>query len=348
MSTVAVFLAGMLNPLCKILRFRGGVLKLALVSFLLGTLGCTEAEVGSKRRPFAMYFVPAIDATKVAAPADEMTHYLSKFVSQALYGKDDGFYVTSQVPNSYIAVVEAFGTQKADFAAFNTFSYILAKDRKKYDVEAVLTIVRDGGEKTYKAQIIARADSGIKTLEDLNGKSFAFSDPASTSGYFLPQKLLNDKGIKLKNHVFAQKHDNVVTMVYQKQVDAGATFYSPPQEVEENGKKVMKLRDARARVLQQFPDVEEKVKIIGFSVDIPNEPWVIRSQLLKDATQNAKLKKAIIDGLLAFSKTESGHKALNELYQLKDLVPVSDSEYAEIRKIVADSSLDIQKTLTQK
>jgi phosphonate transport system substrate-binding protein len=61
-----------------------------------------------------------------------------------------------------------------------------------------------------------------------------------------------DKGIQLKDSVFAMKHDSVITMMYQKQVDAGATFYSPP----ENGK----IEDARRLVLQQYPDVEEKIK----------------------------------------------------------------------------------------
>src|SRR5690606_17745430 len=132
------------------------------------------------------------------------------------------------VPTSYIAVVEAFGTKKADFAAFNTFSYILAKDIKKYDVQAFINVVRGEGETHYKGQIVARRDSGIKTIQDLNGKKFAFTDPASTSGYILPQKLFNDAGITLGGTVFAQKHDNVITMVYQKQVDAGATYYSEP------------------------------------------------------------------------------------------------------------------------
>ena len=51
------------------------------------------------------------------------------------------------------------------------------------------------------------------------------------------------------------KHDNVVTMVYQKQVDAGATYYSPPDKTGE-------FLDARARYKNQYPDIFEKVKII--------------------------------------------------------------------------------------
>lgn len=310
--------------------------------------GCKEAEVGSKQRPFMMYFVPSVDAQKVSEPAEEMTRFVSKFVSNVLYGKEDGFFVKSAVPSSYIAVVEAFGTKKADFAAFNTFSYILAKDIKKYDVEAALTVVREGGEKTYKAQIITRADSGINSIDDLKGKKFAFSDPSSTSGYFLPAKLFKDKGIELGDTVFAQKHDNVVTMVYQKQVDAGATFYSPPIEVEENGVKIRKLRDARVRVRPQFPDVEEKVKIIGFSDAIPNEPWVLRGKLVEDIEKNNKMKQAVLDGIQAYVKTPEGNKAMKDLYDLSELVRVTDQDYDGIRKIVLESKVDVQKLVIQK
>ena len=67
-----------------------------------------------------------------------------------------------------------------------------SKDIKKYDVEAIFTVVRNNNEMTYKSQIITRKDSGINSLKDLNGKSFAFTDPASTSGYILPSKLLQN------------------------------------------------------------------------------------------------------------------------------------------------------------
>src|SRR5690606_18717274 len=128
-----------------------------------------------------------------------MEKYLQRYISQGLYGEDTGFYIKSAVPASYISVVEAFGTKKADFAAFTTAAYVLARDIKGYNVEPVFTIARgaQGEESTYKAQIIARADSGIKTLADLKGKKFAFVDPASLSGFILPSQLLNKEKVDI-------------------------------------------------------------------------------------------------------------------------------------------------------
>lgn len=310
--------------------------------------GCTDAPVGSKSRPFTMYFVPSVDAEAIATTAKSMTDFLQKSVSQKLYGKDKGFYVRSDVPTSYIAVVEAFGTGKADFAAFNTFSYILAKDIKKYDIEALLTVVRGTGETTYKGQIITRTDSGIDKLEDLTGKKFAYTDPASTSGFILPSKLLAEKGIQLGEVVFAQKHDNVVTMVYQRQVDAGATFYSPPRVEEVEGKQVEIIRDARGRVKTQFPDVEEKVKILDFTMEIPNEPWVIRRNMLKDPAQNEKLKTAVREALMAYSQTSEGQKFMKETYDVKGLQTVTDNTYAQIRKLVASTDINLEQIVGKK
>src|SRR5690606_36035190 len=103
---------------------------------LLGIMGCSEREVGTRERPFSMYFIPSVDAESISTNADDLAQFVSRYVSQKLYGQDTGFYTVSAMPTSYIAVVEAFGTKKADFAALTTFSYILARDIKKYDVEA--------------------------------------------------------------------------------------------------------------------------------------------------------------------------------------------------------------------
>jgi phosphonate transport system substrate-binding protein len=317
------------------------ILVLGSVAFMAG---CTQSEVGTKGRPFTMYFVPSVDAQKITTGADDLEKYVAKYVSQKLYKKDDGFYVKTAVPSSYIAVVEAFGTKKADLAAVTTFSYILAKDIKKYPVEAILTFTRHG-DKTFRGQFITRTDSGINSLEDLKDKKFAFVDPSSTSGYFLPKMLLQEKQIPLGATVFAQKHDNVVTMVYQKQVDAGATFYSPPIETEVNGKKVTEIRDARMRVLSQFPDIEKKVKIIGFTGEIPNEPWVMRTNLLKDAGKSEELKKIIIEALIEYSKTESGKKALKDMYEQDEFVLANDEDYSKIRKVIVDSGLKLEDTM---
>jgi len=308
--------------------------------FAIAATSCSQSEVGTKDRPFTMYFVPSVDAEQITTTADTMTKFIQKHVSQTLYGKDQGFYVSSAVPASYIAVVEAFGTKKADFAAFNTFSYILAKDIKKYDVDVIFSVLRGEGERFYKGQIIAREGSGIKSIKDLQGKKFAYTDPASTSGFILPSSILKKAGVKPSQIVFANKHDNVVSMIYQGQVDAGATFYSPPDEAG--------IRDARARVKTQFPDVEDKVKIIGFTEEIPNDPWVIRGNLYKDPARNEEVKSAIKEAISAYTKTDDGISTLKNIYSVTGISEANDKIYDSLRSIMKTANLDVESIMRKK
>lgn len=277
---------------------------------------------GAAANPIRIALTPSVDARKVTNSADKLQKFLER---------QTGYAFSIVVPTSYIAVVEAFGSGKADVAAINTFGYILA--HQKYGAEAVLKVVRRDGETEYKGQFIAHVDSGIDSLADLQGKRFAFTDPSSTSGYILPKAILARNHITPAEEVLAGKHDNVVTMIYQKQVDAGATYYSPPD------KSTGEILDARARVVRQFPDIYNKVKIIGFTQSIPNDPIIFRKDFPAD------MKKKIIDALLAFQTTPEGKKALFEIYSVEGLVPARDSDYDVLRAILEEQKVEVEKAL---
>ena len=178
---------------------------------------------------------------------------------------------------------------------------------------------------------MTRYDSGIDALSQLNGKSFAYVDPSSTSGYILAKALFDSLGIKLGQTVFAMQHPNVVTMIYQRRVDAGVAYYAPPD------KTSGKIMDARARVIRQFPDVAEKVKIIGFTEYIPNDPIVFRKNL------SNKMKDAITNALLEFVKTPEGKKAWEEIYDVTGLIPTNDSDYNGLRTLLQRQHIDFEK-----
>jgi len=307
---------------------------------------CSDRPVGSKQRPFALFFVPSVDAGKLATNGEKLSKFVSRRVSQGLYGKDDGFYVKTAIPTSYVAVVEALGTKKADFVIFTTYAYILARDIKGYPVDAVFTVLRGPKAKaTTGGQIIVRTDSGINKVEDLNGKKFAFVDPASTTGFVLPSKLLKDKGVVVGQTVFGQKHDNVVTMVYQGQVDGGAVYHQDSDIEIVNGKPVERIRDARARVMTQFPDVDKKVKIIALTPEIPGEPWAIRTNLFEDAALNEKVRDLVTKAVFDFSSTEDGKVLLEQVATGVGLSEIKDSDYNGIREMVKDAQVNIQEVI---
>lgn len=329
------------------LRARGACCAL-LLALLLGSISCQSksVEVGDEDRPFTMYFVPSVDAQGIAVSADKVTRYLEYAMSQKLSGGERPFYIESAIPTSYIAVVEAFGSNMADFAALTAFSYILARDIKGYPVEAFLGVVRGKDQRTYRGEIITHVDSGIDDLAQLQGKKFAFTDPASTAGFVMPSKLFRDLGIEPGEHVFGNKHDVVVTMVYQRQVEAGACYYSPPETtVTAQGDTAIRIRDAREKVLTQFPDVEEKVKILALTEEIPNDPWVIRSNLFDDPARQRAFVEALVTSLLEYAATEEGKVALEELYAISGLARIEDSTFDSLREAIGSSGVELEELL---
>ena len=298
--------------LCMFPTFvRRFLLCLLLISSVL-SLSCTrkKAPLGSADNPIKFMFLPSVDAKLIASRTGEVKAFLES---------NTPYKYKFAVPSSYVAVVEAFGTKRVDVAVINTFGYIMAHE--KYGVNAMMTLTRHG-KTDYKAQIVARADSDINKLEDINGKKFAYVDPASTSGYLLPAKLFKEKKIVPKETVFARKHDNVITMVYQKQVDAGATFYSPPEEG--------KINDARRLVLTQYPKIVEEVKIVELTSSIPNDPVIFR------AAMPDEMKTKIVDSLLQYVKTEEGKSVFKDLYGGDDFIKSTDASYDPVRNMLKE------------
>ncbi|MBL8000194.1 MAG: phosphate/phosphite/phosphonate ABC transporter substrate-binding protein [Candidatus Kapabacteria bacterium] len=284
-----------------------------------------DTALGSKAHPIKIMLTPSVEANKVTTSADALVEYLHQ---------KTGLFYTASVPSSFMVVVESFGSGAADIALTNTFSYVLAHE--KYGAEAAMMVLRRHGEKTYRGQIITRSDNGIASLNDLQGKSFAYVDAASTSGYILPKALLEQRKITPSQIVFGNKHDIVVTMVYQKQVDAGATYYSAPDTA------TKEYLDARVRVKRQFPDVFEKVKILELTEEIPNDPLVFRKNFPTD------IRNLIIKSLIEFQQTPKGKTVLFDTYSIEGLIPTHDSNYETLRTMIRKYGGDVQAVLARK
>lgn len=271
--------------------------------------GCTKkrAPSGTPENPIKLFFVPSVDIKVIEDSSKKIKQFLEK---------ETGFSFEVSIPQSYIAVVEAFGTDRADVAALNSYGYYMA--HSKYKAEARLMVLRHGSS-TYQSQFITRASSKIKNLEDLRGKRIAFVDPSSASGFLLPLKMLRDRGIQPGESVFAMKHDNVVSMVYNNQVDAGATFHTPAFDG--------KIEDARRLVKTQYPDVEQKVVIIQLSDPIPNDPIVFRYNLPEE------IKDKISKAFLHLVRTPEGKEAFKSIYGVDDLKEATDADYKSVLEL---------------
>jgi phosphonate transport system substrate-binding protein len=281
-----------------------------------------DRSLGSEKNPVRIMLTPSTDAQAIIRNGEILAAYIER---------QTGYKVRVDVPNYYITVVEALGTSRADVAIMNTFSYLLA--HSKYGAEARLRVARRHGELTYKGEFIVRADSDIDSLPQLNGRTIAYVDPSSTSGYIYPKEMLRLRGVKTRQEMFANGHNQVVTKVYQGHVDAGAVFYSPPDAL------TGEILDARCKVVTQYPDVYEKVKIIALTDSIPNDPVVVRKNL------DERIRNAVIGALLKFQSTPEGRAALMTIASIEGFVPASDSDYNDVRALVARYGVNLEATL---
>jgi phosphonate transport system substrate-binding protein len=214
----------------------------------------------------------------------------------------------------------------------STFAYVLAHEKHGSDV--ILTTIRQGS-KTYRSQIVARADSGIRDLQDLKGKRFAFVDPASASGFLFPNALLASEGIEGSSYfsetIYAGGHDKVVIAVYNRQVDAGATFGSSA----ESGAPT----DARTLVASTLPDVMDVLRPIAITDPIPNDTVSVRRGLDPEITRRIK------EGLLKLSTTDQGQRLLKDLYNINGLVEGVDRDYDSVRAAARVLKLDLEEQI---
>ena len=147
-------------------------------------------------------------------------------------------------------------------------------------VEPVVVPRETDGSTYYYSVMVVRADSGIKTLADMKGRSLAWADPNSTSGYLIPSATLKTKGIKLEDGAYFSKtgfsggHEQGVVAVLNKQYDAAVTWTSGQGEMAE-GYTRGNLRTMVDRKMLKMSDIN----IIWQSGKIPNGPWAMRTAL---------------------------------------------------------------------
>lgn len=259
------------------------------IALLIPIHQAESVELGTPDNPIRMMFVPSGDAQVILEGGQEIAQQLKQAT---------GLHFATTVATSYAAVIEAMGAGKVDIGWLATFSYVLA--REKYDIDLLLIVVRFG-KPFYRGQIMVRADSGIKTLAGLKGKTFAYVDPASTSGHLYPKALLlsngHDPDSFFSQTVFAGSHNAVVISLLNGEVDAGAAYDG-----------------SHAAVAKSYPEVFKKVQVLAYTQDIPNDTVTARKGLPME------IKNKIKEGLKYISKTPEGGKVLKRVYGISGLM----------------------------
>ncbi|MEZ5332170.1 MAG: phosphate/phosphite/phosphonate ABC transporter substrate-binding protein [Thermoanaerobaculia bacterium] len=291
----------------------------ALVPLLIACAGETADEGAPKK--LVLGLVPALEAQKLIDNLDPLADYLSQEL---------GVPVESFVPQDYTGLLEAMGSGRADIGMIPPFAAMLGEER--YGIDTILISMREG-EATYHSQWMTldpslcdsppeRDEDGLLycrgPIEQVRGKSVAFTDPTSTSGYLFPAVQLLEAGINPETDiqpVFVGGHDAAVIAVLKGDVEVGVCY-----------------DDARVygSLPEQFPDIAETVIVFNQSPEIPNDGVTVRGDL--PAETKAAITAAFLKLVDAESSKPREERLLWKLYEIDGFVPYTEGLHEPVRK----------------
>jgi phosphonate transport system substrate-binding protein len=202
-------------------------------------------------------------------------------------------------PN-YNGVIQGLLGGTIDMAMMGASSYASIYLKDPNAVTPVLTTKQEDGSNGYYSIMVARKDSGIKTLEDAKGKKLGFADPDSTSGYLVPNvSLPKDIGMPVKQFFsetgFGGGHENLVLGVLDKKFDVGTTFGSATGDWAQ-GYTSGNLHIMVSKGLLDMDDIVQVWK----SPLIPNGPLMVSNKLPSD------IQKKVTAYFAELPKTDKG------------------------------------------
>ncbi|SIT88433.1 phosphonate transport system substrate-binding protein [Yoonia rosea] len=225
---------------------------------------------------------------------DRMNSYqcLADYTTEAL-----GVETKLFAPADYNGVIQGLLGGTIDMAWLGASAYAATYLQDPSVVEPVLIKVNVDGSVGYHSIGFARVDSGVTSLDDMEGKVFGFGDPNSTSGYLIPSieipqykdGITMESGAYFGEVRFTGGHEQTIVAVSNGDIDAGVTW-ADGQGNWEDGYNSGALRKA---VDAGLVDMNDMVQIWKSNV-IPEGPVVLRTALPDDVKATMT---ALVDGL---------------------------------------------------
>jgi phosphate/phosphite/phosphonate ABC transporter binding protein len=310
--------------------------------------GAYASTIGTADNPIKVLFVPSVDTQVIVSGGEIMADALKEAT---------GLEFEVSVPTSYPATIEEMCASPDNTMGFiPALGYALGSQLCGVDVS--FKAIRFGFA-DYWAQILVPRDSDVQSLEDLNGLKWGYGEPGSTSGYMVPLVMMNEAGVTPSDEVETGGHNQSAAAVYNGEVDFATTFYSPPTDVEtgevtwkegdppdipddlvdscivtDDGSAIvcgnLRVRDARANIREEAPDIIQKVRVLMISPPIPNDTLSFGPDFPED------LRAQIEDALIAFSQTDAWAESIGnqDFYNWTGLEATTDSNYDFVRQMV--------------
>lgn len=248
------------------------------------------------------------DVLKVSAIPDENPNELLRIYTPfADYlAKELGVKVQFTPVVDYAATVEGLAARKLDLVWYGGFTSVQAV-RRTNGRATRLAMRKEDAE--FKSVFVTRKDSGIKSLGDLKGKTFAFGSVSSTSGHLMPRYFLLKNGIDPERD-FAQKpafsgaHDATALWVESGKVDAGALNFLVWDKLVETKKVDL-----------------TKITVFWTTPPYVDYVWTARSDL------DPGLRERITQAFLKLKYDNPEHKRLLDLHRTKGYLRAQDEDW---------------------
>jgi phosphonate transport system substrate-binding protein len=199
-----------------------------------------------------------------------------------------------------------------DVALVCPFPYI--QGHRAFGME-LLAAAAHQAEATHYSYLVVPADGNFSTLNDLRGKTFAFSDPNSHSGWLAPAYQLalkeETQDSFFERYVFTYHHSESVRAVADGLVD-GAAVDSLVYDY----------------LASADPGLIARTKVVAQWGPYPSPPFVVRPDL------DPALKERLRHLLVTMDEDPRGQEVLRKL-QLDGFAAIQDEAYDQVREMEA-------------
>ena len=277
------------------------VFKMAVL-LIFSFLVFAAAPLYAVDRELRVAFIPLENPEKLISNVRPAMNFLEKEM-----GRKVRYFITL----NYSAAVEAMISKKADVSFMSPLPYVLAN--KYSGVEAVLGEVYDG-KPYYYSRIFVRKESGIKRLSDLKGKTIAYVDPISSSGFMYPHDIFIRAG--LVNGGLEKPEGGFFRRVYFAGGDQQAINSMVGGFVDAAGVSQYALNLLR-------PEQRDQVVAIAQSARIPSHNVVVRKGLAPE------IRQKFIAAMMKMNRPQN-RGLLRALYGTDGYVRVGHSRYKSV------------------
>ncbi len=270
--------------------------------------------------------VPLVGFSSVSAENQSATQARFKELAD-VFKQKVGVEMRIYTATDYSGTVQALTSGQIHMGQMGASAYSAAWIDSNGGVEPLVANQELDGALGYHSILIVKSDSPYKKLEDLKGKTLAWADPNSTSGFLIPLVSLRGAGIEPDKYfgktLFSGGHEQSVLGVIGGQFDSGFTWSSKGH----NAGQIRAMVDRGVLKMDQF-------RVIWESPLIPNPLVVVRKDMAEDMKRDLRLFWTDL------AKTHPQIAEAAARGKTSGFVPVTHEMY----KPVLDAALEVRKT----